>query len=107
MTATVDINADLAEGYGRWTLGDDTGLLDSADEREHRVRVPLRAPLTVWRTLPATGARYVAVGAHVSYRDLAGFGRRYLAASRPELTAAIAVRADFRRRSHANTRRYP
>ncbi|WP_069386838.1 LamB/YcsF family protein [Cellulosimicrobium cellulans] len=74
----IDLNADLGEGFGRWTLADDEsllGLVTSANVACGFHAGDSTTMRTVVRDAVAGGVR---VGAHVSYRDLAGFGRRFV-----------------------------
>ncbi|WP_066522592.1 LamB/YcsF family protein [Curtobacterium ammoniigenes] len=86
---TIDLNADLGEGFGRWSLGDDTAMLDLVSSANVACGFHAGDPLALLDVLSAAAERGVAVGAHVSYRDLAGFGRRFLDASIPELRADV------------------
>ena len=82
---TVDLNSDLGEGYGIWTLGDDEALLESSP-----------APTWPAGSTPATPTSFagcaarrpagVVIGAQVGYHDLAGFGRRAIDVEPASLT---------------------
>jgi UPF0271 protein len=74
--SSIDLNADLGEGFGRWTLGDDEGLLDVVTSANVACGFHAGDPSTMHRICAAAISRNVAVGAQVGYRDLAGFGRR-------------------------------
>lgn len=76
---------DLGEGFGRWSLVDDVALLDLVSSANVACGFHAGDPSLLRRVCEAAAARGVAVGAHVAYRDLVGFGRRYVAASRTEL----------------------
>jgi UPF0271 protein len=73
---SIDLNADLGEGFGRWTLGDDEALLDIVTSANVACGFHAGDPATMHRICRAAVERGVAVGAQVGYRDLAGFGRR-------------------------------
>jgi 5-oxoprolinase (ATP-hydrolysing) subunit A len=73
---SIDLNADLGEGFGRWTLGDDEALLDIVTSANVACGFHAGDPTTMARICAAAIERQVAVGAQVGYRDLAGFGRR-------------------------------
>jgi UPF0271 protein len=88
MTA-VDLNCDLGESFGRWRLADDDALLALVTSANVACGFHAGDPLTMLAVLETAVARGVAVGAHVSYRDLAGFGRRYVAASAAELRGDV------------------
>ena len=72
----MDLNADLAEGFGIWRLGDDDALLDVVTSANVACGFHAGDAVTMRRVCTTAAARGVAVGAQVSYRDLAGFGRR-------------------------------
>lgn len=86
---TVDLNADVGESFGRWRLGDDEALLDVITSANVACGFHAGDPTTLRRTCETAVARGVAIGAQVGYRDLAGFGRRYIAVSRRDLTADV------------------
>ncbi|MBI4900535.1 MAG: LamB/YcsF family protein [Actinobacteria bacterium] len=83
----MDLNADLGESYGAWTAGDDEGLLDVVTSANVACGFHAGDPVTMLRTCRAAAARGVTIGAHPSYPDLVGFGRRHLDVSAEELTA--------------------
>src|SRR3954468_8280216 len=85
----MDLNCDLGESFGRWRLADDAALLALVTSANVACGFHAGDPLTMLAVLETAADRGVAVGAHVSYRDLAGFGRRYLAASRAELRGDV------------------
>jgi UPF0271 protein len=85
----IDLNADLGEGFGRWTLTDDAGLLDVVTSANVACGFHAGDPATMRRVAALAAARGVAVGAHVGYRDLAGFGRRAIAVAPAELAAEV------------------
>jgi len=85
---TVDLNADLGEAYGSWSMGDDEALLDVVTSANVACGFHAGDPATMLRTCRAAASRGVTVGAHPSYPDLVGFGRRHLELSAEELVAA-------------------
>jgi UPF0271 protein len=74
----VDLNADLAEGFGRWKLGDDEALLDLVTSANVACGFHAGDASTMRKACTWAGQRGVAIGAQVGYRDLAGFGRRFI-----------------------------
>jgi len=86
---TVDLNADLGESFGRWVLGDDAAMLEVVTSANVACGFHAGDPLTLLRTVRAAAQRGVVVGAQVGYRDLAGFGRRYIDMEPDELSAEI------------------
>jgi UPF0271 protein len=89
MAGSIDLNADLGEGFGRWTLGDDDALLSVVTSANVACGFHAGDPASLLGVLRIAAERGVRVGAHIAYRDLAGFGRRYLAASHEELLADV------------------
>ncbi|TLS45038.1 LamB/YcsF family protein [Streptomyces montanus] len=87
--AVVDLNADLAEGFGRWTLTDDEALLAVVSSANIACGFHAGDPATIRRVCDRAAERGVAIGAHVSYRDLAGFGRRAMDVPADELADEI------------------
>jgi UPF0271 protein len=82
----IDLNADLGEGFGIWRLGDDDALLGIVSSANVACGFHAGDPSTMRRVCTGAVAGGVAVGAQVSYRDLAGFGRRFLDVEPAELT---------------------
>ena len=74
--APMDLNSDLGEAFGQWTLGDDDALLRLVTSANVACGFHAGDPSTMLRTCRLAAERGVTVGAHVSYPDLAGFGRR-------------------------------
>ena len=85
----MDLNSDLGEGYGRWTLGDDAALLEVVTSANVACGFHAGDPATIDRTVRTAVERGVAVGAQVSYPDLVGFGRREIDVPPDELTADV------------------
>jgi len=85
----IDLNADLGEGFGRWTLTDDAALLDVVTSANVACGFHAGDAATMRRVAELAAERGVAVGAHVAYRDLAGFGRRAMAVPPAELAADV------------------
>ena len=86
---TVDLNADLAEGFGIWTLGDDDAMLDIVTSANLACGFHAGNPVGLARTCRAAAARGVRIGAQVGYFDLAGFGRRRIEVAPEELRADV------------------
>jgi UPF0271 protein len=85
----IDVNADLGEGFGRWSLTDDAALLDVVTSANVACGFHAGDAVTMRRVASLAASRGVAVGAHVAYRDLAGFGRRAMDVPREELAADV------------------
>lgn len=86
---SIDLNADLGESFGSWTMGDDAGLLGVVTSANVACGFHAGDPTVMLRTLRGAADRGVVVGAHVSYRDLAGFGRRFIDIAPDELRADV------------------
>ncbi len=83
--SSIDLNADLGEGFGTWRLGDDDALLDVVTSANVACGFHAGDPSTMYRVCRLAVEKGVAVGAQVGYRDLAGFGRRRIDYDRSEL----------------------
>lgn len=86
----MDLNADLGEGFGRWELTDDAGLLRAVTSANVACGFHAGDPPTMHRVCEAAAESGVRIGAQVSYRDLAGFGRREMDVPPAELACEIA-----------------
>ncbi|GAA2221653.1 LamB/YcsF family protein [Herbiconiux moechotypicola] len=90
MTAvSIDLNADLGESYGAWTLGDDRSMLGLVSSANVACGFHAGDPSGLLATLRLAAAHRVSVGAQVSYPDLRGFGRRDLDLPAVDLTADV------------------
>ncbi|MFE1290790.1 LamB/YcsF family protein [Streptomyces sp. NPDC058751] len=86
----IDLNADLGEGFGRWRLTDDEQLLSVVTSANVACGFHAGDAATMRRVCELAAERGVRIGAQVSYRDLAGFGRRSMDVPPDELTAEVA-----------------
>jgi UPF0271 protein len=86
---SIDLNADLAEGFGVWELGDDDAMLDIVTSANLACGFHAGNPVGLARACRAATARGVRIGAQVGYFDLAGFGRRRIDVAPAELTADV------------------
>ena len=89
VSSTIDLNADLGESFGPWSIGDDAAMLDVVTSANVACGFHAGDPLTLRRTCQVAAERGVTVGAQVGYRDLVGFGRRFLDMEPEELTADV------------------
>src|SRR5581483_8095171 len=85
----IDLNADLGEGYGPWSMGDDDALLDLVSSANIACGFHAGDPLIMQRTVELAKARGVDVGAHVGFPDRQGFGRRVMQIDATELAAMV------------------
>lgn len=86
---TIDLNADLGEGFGRWPLTEDETLLSVVTSANVACGFHAGDPATMRRVCDLAAEYGVRIGAQVSYRDLAGFGRRPMDVPVDELSAEI------------------
>lgn len=90
--AHIDLNCDLGEGFGAWTLGDpglDDALLEQVTSANVACGFHAGDPAIMAARCRRAAELSVAVGAHVGYRDLVGFGRRRLDVPADVLTAEV------------------
>lgn len=88
-TPCVDLNADLGESFGAWTMGDDEALLAIVGRANVACGFHAGDPLVMRRTVRRARERGVAIGAHPSFPDLQGFGRRRMDIEPEELQAML------------------
>lgn len=88
---SIDLNADLGEGYGPWIMGDDAAMLALVTSANVACGGHAGDPETMFRTMTLARERGVVVGAHPSYPDLAGFGRRRMPATAAEIERFVAA----------------
>jgi len=81
----LDLNSDLGESFGRWVLGDDKAMLGLVTSANVACGFHAGDPTTLRRTCALAAEAGVVVGAQVGYRDLAGFGRRFVDVAPNEL----------------------
>lgn len=81
----IDLNSDVGESFGSWTIGDDAAVFRHVSSANVACGFHAGDPSTIAQTCRDAVAAGVTIGAHVGYRDLAGFGRRFLDCSATEL----------------------
>ncbi len=81
----IDLNSDVGESFGNWVMGDDAAIFTSVSSANVACGFHAGDPSTIAQTCRDAAAAGVTIGAHVGYRDLAGFGRRFLDCSPVEL----------------------
>ncbi len=87
--ATIDLNSDVGESFGNWTFGDDAAIFASVSSANVACGFHAGDPRQIRATCEAAAAAGVTVGAHPGYRDLAGFGRRFMDVPASELTDEV------------------
>jgi UPF0271 protein len=85
----IDLNSDLGESYGAWTLGDDLAMLKLVTSANVACGFHAGDPTTLSATCSAASELTVRIGAQVGYHDLAGFGRRFIDIAPRDLTADV------------------
>ena len=85
----MDLNSDLGEGFGRWELGDDDALLELVTSANVACGFHAGDASIMRRTCERAVAGGVAIGAQVGYRDLPGFGRRFIDVEPDALTQDV------------------
>lgn len=86
---SIDLNADLGEGFGRYRLDSDPEILGLVSSVNIACGYHAGDPIVMRETVAQAAARGVTIGAHPSYPDLLGFGRRDLAATPGEIEAYL------------------
>jgi 5-oxoprolinase (ATP-hydrolysing) subunit A len=86
---SIALNCDIGEAYGMWRLGDDEAIMPHLALANVACGFHAGDPVTIRDTVACAKRYGVRVGAHPSYPDLQGFGRREMEMDGDELTAAI------------------
>src|SRR5438128_2484641 len=76
---SLDINSDMGESFGNWSIGDDQMLMSIITTANIACGFHAGDPATMSRTVALAKQHGVVVGAHPGVPDLLGFGRRYIA----------------------------
>jgi UPF0271 protein len=84
MTRTLDLNCDMGESFGAFKTGDDAAMLALVSTANIACGFHAGDPVVMRETIRMAKARGVSVGAHPSFADLYGFGRRRITGERPE-----------------------
>ena len=85
----IDLNADLAEGYGDWRMGDDEALLEVLSSANIACGYHAGDPAIMDRAVRLALARGIDIGAHVGFPDRQGFGRRVMQIDIAELATMV------------------
>lgn len=85
----LNLNADLGESFGPWSMGDDENLLGIVNSANIACGFHAGDPVVMKNTLAKASEHDVSVGAHPGFADLQGFGRRQIAMSDKEIDALI------------------
>lgn len=85
----IDLNSDLGESFGAWSMGEDEAMLEVVSSANIACGFHAGDPAGILRTVKAAAEQGIAVGAHVGYRDLVGFGRRNMDPTSEELIGDV------------------
>lgn len=81
---TIDLNCDMGESFGAYKIGDDAAMMDTITTANIACGFHAGDPSVMRDTILAAKAKGVSIGAHPSFMDLYGFGRRRISGERPE-----------------------
>ena len=90
MTININLNADMAEGFGAYDIGDDNGILKIIGSANIACGFHAGDPLTMRRVVENAKREGVTVGVHPGFNDLWGFGRRRIDMRPDDLESMIA-----------------
>ncbi len=85
----IDINTDIGEGFGKWSIGDDNQLLSFVSSANIACGMHAGDPLIMDHIVKTCAEKHVAVGAHPGFPDLQGFGRRNIGMTPKEIEAYV------------------
>lgn len=85
----IDLNSDSGESFSNWALGDDAAMMQLVTSANIACGFHAGDPTVMRRTCELAAANNVTIGAHVSYQDLANFGRVFHDVAPADLTALI------------------
>jgi 5-oxoprolinase (ATP-hydrolysing) subunit A len=88
VNAVIDLNSDVGESFGNWQMPDEQ-MVEVVSSANIACGLHAGDPITIRSTAAAAAKNGVAIGAHIGYRDLAGFGRRFIDYDLKELSADI------------------
>ncbi|MET0931997.1 MAG: 5-oxoprolinase subunit PxpA [Aeromicrobium sp.] len=89
MHTTIDLAADIGEGFGSYTMGDDARILDAVSSANVACGFHAGDPRTMESSVTACLDRGVAIGAHPGFPDMVGFGRRAMDLSPDEVRTDV------------------
>jgi 5-oxoprolinase (ATP-hydrolysing) subunit A len=87
--ARINLNADLGESFGAWSMGRDGDMLQLVDSANIACGFHAGDPLVMRQTVATAKRHGVSIGAHPSFPDLQGFGRRRIDMAPAELEAMV------------------
>lgn len=87
--ATITLNCDMGESFGSWSMGNDEAIMPHIDMANIACGFHASDPSTMAKTVALATKHHVSIGAHPSYPDLQGFGRRHMQFSPDEITHMV------------------
>jgi UPF0271 protein len=87
----IDLNCDMGESFGAWTMGSDAEMLKIVSSANVACGFHGGDPLVMFETVSQAKENGVAIGAHPSFFDVWGFGRRMIQGEKPEDIEKIVV----------------
>lgn len=91
MARRIDLNSDLGESFGPWSMGDDATMLSIVTSANIACGGHASDPETMFQTLVSARENGVSIGAHPGYNDREGFGRRVIPMAPAEITRLVAA----------------
>lgn len=91
MARRIDLNSDLGESFGPWSMGDDAAMLRIVTSANIACGGHASDPETMFQTLVSARENGVSIGAHPGYNDREGFGRRIIPMAPAEITRLVAA----------------
>ena len=89
--ASIDLNSDLGEAYGPWSIGEDEKMLSIVSSANIACGGHAGDPETMYATLSQAARNGVRIGAHPGYADRLGFGRRIIPMEPEEISRMVAA----------------
>ena len=90
----IDLNCDMGESFGAWTMGSDAEMLKIVSSANVACGFHGGDPLVMFETVTRAKENDVGIGAHPSFFDVWGFGRRQIQGEKPEDIEKAGMRAD-------------
>lgn len=91
MTWTIDLNCDMGESFGAWTMGNDAAVMPYVTSANIACGFHAGDPATMRKTVASAVQHGVVLGAHPGLPDLAGFGRRAMAINPDDVYDLVVV----------------
>jgi UPF0271 protein len=86
---SIDLNCDMGEGFSVYSIGNDAQVMPFITSANVACGFHASDPSNIWKTVKLAAKHGVGIGAHPSYPDLVGFGRRAMDATLDEISADV------------------